>query len=65
MTNKTDDVNVKDTIKKVLQYGAMWGHPKWLPQKNWTILKEFYKKLNNGKEFKSDGTKPSAYGDKI
>jgi len=71
MTNKTDDIlsnrnfKVKETIKKVLQYGAMSGHPKWLPEKNWDILKDFYKKLNGGKEFKSDGTKLSAFGAKI
>ena len=48
---------VKETIKGLLQYGWMWGHPNHIKKDNWDALHEFYKEeLNNGKDFKPDET---------
>jgi len=45
--------NIKKTFEKLLQYGWMWGHPKYIDAKGWDDLKEFYKtELNDGKDFK-------------
>ena len=51
----------KNKIKKVigclLQYGWMWGYPKYIPKDDWDALKDYYKEeLNNGKDFKPDKT---------
>jgi len=51
--NKKD---IKKTIKSILQYGWMWGRPKFI--EDWDLLHQYYKEeLNNGKDFKPDETK--------
>ena len=51
--NKKD---IKTAFKSILQYGWMWGRPKFI--KDWDLLHQYYKEeLNNGKDFKPDETK--------
>ena len=48
--NKKD---IKKTFEEILQYGWMWGHPKYI--NHWPLLYQYYKEeLNNGKDFKPD-----------
>ena len=48
---------MKKTFENLLQYGWMWGWPKYVGKEGWAELLEFYKEeLNNGKEFKPDET---------
>ena len=46
-----DNKKLKKSIGAVLQWGAMWGNPKHIEKKNWELLHEVYKELNNGKDF--------------
>ena len=49
---------IKKAFKSLLQYGWMWGHPKYIDRDGWDALHEFYKEeLNGGKDFKPDETK--------
>tara|TARA_Y100000310_G_C20626332_1_gene786100 strand:+ start:1106 stop:1285 length:180 start_codon:yes stop_codon:yes gene_type:complete len=46
---------IKKTFEQLLQYGWMWGHPKYIDKEGWNNLKEFYKtELNSGKDYKPD-----------
>jgi hypothetical protein len=48
--NKKD---IKKAFEDILQYGWMWGHPKYI--NDWNLLYQYYKEeLNNGKDFKPD-----------
>ena len=46
-----DNKKAKKAIKDVLQYGFMWGHPRHIERENWDTLHEYYKELNNGRDF--------------
>ena len=48
---------LKEALGAVLQYGWMWGYPKHISKEHWNIIRETYKELNGGKDFKPDETK--------
>ena len=51
--NKKD---IKKTFESLLQYGWMWGRPKYI--EDWDLLYKYYKEeLNDGKEFEPDREK--------
>jgi len=52
-----NDKKLKKAIAGVLQYGVLWGHPKYIEREHWDTLYEFYKELNNGKDFVSNKSK--------
>ena len=53
-------MNNKKIVKAlgaVLQYGWMWGYPRYISMEDWQSIKDAYKELNSGKEFKPDTSK--------
>jgi len=47
---------IKKVIESVLQFGWMWGYPKYI--EDWDRLHRYYREeLNDGKDFKPDKTK--------
>ena len=48
---------MKKTFETLLQYGWMWGWPKYVDKEGWNELLDFYKEeLNDGKDFEPDKT---------
>jgi len=52
-----NEKKLKEALGAMLQYGSMWGHPKHTSRKDWDLLYEVYKELNNGADFVRDKTK--------
>lgn len=42
---------LKDALWAMLQYGYLWGHPRYISRENWQAIRESYKELNDGKDF--------------
>ena len=47
---------LKEALWAVLQYGWMWGYPKHISREHWTMIKDSYRDLNDGKDFEPDTT---------
>ena len=46
---------IKEMFEQLLQYGWMWGWPKFVGSEGWDKIRRYYKlELNNGKEFEPD-----------
>jgi len=52
-----DEKKLKKVLGAVLQWGAMWGNPKHIDPKDWVLLHEVYRELNDGKDFVRDSNK--------
>jgi len=52
-----NEKKLKEALGAVLQYGWMWGHPKHISREQWENIRESYKELNGGKEFKPNKNK--------
>jgi len=52
-----NEKKLKEALGAVLQYGWMWGHPKHINREQWENIRESYKELNGGKEFKPNKNK--------
>jgi len=57
MPKNIDENKLKNALGAVLQYGWMWGHPKHINREQWENIRESYKELNGGKDFKPDKNK--------
>jgi len=57
MPKNIDENKLKNALGAVLQYGWLWGHPKHISREQWENIRESYKELNGGKDFKPDKNK--------
>ena len=51
-----NEKKLEEALWAVLQWGYMWGHPRYISSENWEIIRESYKDLNGGKDFEPDTT---------
>ena len=51
-----NEKKLEEALWAVLQWGYMWGHPRYISSENWEIIRESYKDLNDGKDFEPDTT---------
>ena len=52
-----NEKKLKEALGAVLQYGWLWGHPKHISREQWENIRESYKELNGGEDFKPDTNK--------
>jgi hypothetical protein len=52
-----DITKLKKALGAMLQYGWMWGYPRHISREDWDIIRNVYKELNGGKDFKPDKSK--------
>jgi len=57
MEKKMNEKRLKEALGSVLQYGWIWGHPKHISREHWENIRESYKELNDGKEFRPNKNK--------